>query len=124
MIMTNYSDELITVVIGDIMLDKYVYGTVDRVSPESCCPILKETSCEYQLGGAANVAKQLKRMGNNVAVIGIVGKDENGEITRNLLAQEKIDASFLFCYDTVTICKTRYIMCTLTANRCHDTTLW
>ena len=49
-----------TIVIGDLMLDKYVFGIVERVSPESGCPILKQTTCEYQLGGAANVAKQLK----------------------------------------------------------------
>ncbi len=107
--MSNQNNEPLTVVIGDVMLDKYVYGTVERVSPESCCPILKETSCEYQLGGAANVAKQLRRMGANVVLIGIVGKDNNGERIRQLLTQEKIDISFLFNYDTVTICKTRYI---------------
>ena len=45
-----------TIVIGDLMLDKYVFGIVERVSPESGCPILKQTTCEYQLGGAANVA--------------------------------------------------------------------
>lgn len=48
-----------TIVIGDLMLDQYVFGIVERVSPESGCPILKQTTCEYQLGGAANVAKQL-----------------------------------------------------------------
>ena len=39
-----------TIVIGDLMLDKYVFGIVERVSPESGCPILKQTTCEYQLG--------------------------------------------------------------------------
>ena len=48
-----------TIVIGDLMLDQYVFGIVERVSPESGCPILKQTTCEYQLGGAASVAKQL-----------------------------------------------------------------
>ena len=109
MIMDNKTEELLTVVIGDVMLDKYVYGTVERVSPESCCPILKETSCKYQLGGAANVAKQLKRMGSNVVLQGIIGTDENGGLIRKILEQEGIDSSSLVCYDTVTTCKTRYI---------------
>ena len=69
-----------TIVIGDLMLDKYVFGIVERVSPESGCPILKQTTCEYQLGGAANVAKQLKRLGANVILFGIIGNDENGKM--------------------------------------------
>lgn len=63
-----------TIVIGDLMLDKYVFGIVERVSPESGCPILKQTTCEYQLGGAANVAKQLKRLGANVILYNEVTK--------------------------------------------------
>lgn len=105
----NKNNILQTVVIGDIMLDKYVYGTVERVSPESCCPILKETSYDYQLGGAANVAKQLKRLGEDVILIGIIGSDQNGEHVKAILKQENINCSFLVSTGAITICKTRYI---------------
>ena len=109
MIPRDDKEDIFTLVIGDIMLDKYVHGVVERVSPESCCPILKEKSCEYQLGGAANVAKHLKRMGENVMLVGVIGHDDNGRRIRNLLEYEHIDISFMFTYDTTTTCKTRYI---------------
>lgn len=83
-----------TIVIGDLMLDKYVFGIVERVSPESGCPILKQTTCEYQLGGAANVAKQLKRLGANVILFGIIGNDENGKMFKKLLKQEGLEVDF------------------------------
>lgn len=98
-----------TIVIGDLMLDKYVFGIVERVSPESGCPILKQTTCEYQLGGAANVAKQLKRLGANVILFGIIGNDENGKMFKKLLKQEGLEVDFLSTYNTDTTCKTRFV---------------
>lgn len=98
-----------TIVIGDLMLDQYVFGIVERVSPESGCPILKQTTCEYQLGGAANVAKQLKRLGANVILFGIIGNDENGKMFKKLLKQEGLEVDFLSTYNTDTTCKTRFV---------------
>ncbi|MBU9899310.1 D-glycero-beta-D-manno-heptose 1-phosphate adenylyltransferase [Prevotella stercorea] len=98
-----------TIVIGDLMLDKYVFGIVERVSPESGCPILKQTTCEYQLGGAANVAKQLKRLGANVILFGIIGNDENGKMFKKILKQEGLEVDFLSTYNTDTTCKTRFV---------------
>lgn len=98
-----------TIVIGDLMLDKYVFGIVERVSPESGCPILRQTTCDYQLGGAANVAKQLKRLGANVILFGIIGNDENGRKFKKLLKQEGLEVDFLSTYNIDTTCKTRFV---------------
>ena len=98
-----------TIVIGDLMLDKYVFGIVERVSPESGCPILRQTTCDYQLGGAANVAKQLKRLGANVILFGIIGNDENGRMFKKLLKQEGLEVDFLSTYNIDTTCKTRFV---------------
>ena len=67
------------VVIGDIILDRYVYGEVTRTSPEAAIPILEESLIENRLGGAANVAKCIKYMGEDtvdVRLMGVVGTDD------------------------------------------------
>lgn len=97
------------IVIGDIMLDEYIFGDVNRVSPESCCPVLLETHRSYQLGGAANVARQLKELGSNVKLIGIIGSDGVGKKITNLLHKAQIDCTGVFVHDIVTTCKKRYV---------------
>ena len=57
------------------MLDRYLYGTVDRVSPEAPVPVLKPNKEEIRLGGAANVALNLSSLGSKVNLVGISGKD-------------------------------------------------
>ncbi len=105
--MSNGQETII--VIGDIMLDEYIFGDVNRVSPESCCPILLETHRSYQLGGAANVAKQLVELGSNVRLVGVIGTDNAGEKVTNLLHKAHIDCSGVFVHNIVTTCKSRYI---------------
>lgn len=97
------------IVIGDIMMDEYIYGDVDRVSPESCCPILHENKRSFQLGGAANVAFQLRRLGAEVSLVGIVGDDKIGNQVLALLKKERIDCSNVFIHKVRTTCKSRYI---------------
>ena len=97
------------IVIGDIMMDEYIYGDVNRVSPESCCPILYEKKRSYQLGGAANVAFQLKRLGAMVSLVGIVGDDKIGKQVLDLLKRERIDCSNVFIHKVKTTCKSRFI---------------
>jgi D-beta-D-heptose 7-phosphate kinase/D-beta-D-heptose 1-phosphate adenosyltransferase len=96
-------------VIGDIMMDEYIYGDVDRVSPESCCPVLHERKRSFQLGGAANVAFQLKRLGAEVSLVGIVGDDKMGKQILAMLKKERIDCSIVFAHKVRTTCKSRYI---------------
>lgn len=98
-----------TLVLGDVMLDEYVYGTVDRLSPESGCPVLLYGRCENQLGGAANVARQISRLGRQVRIAALTGRDHAGATIRELLQQEHIDSSLLFHHDMQTTVKRRYV---------------
>ena len=78
----DYSKKHI-LVIGDIILDAYVYGKVDRISQEAPVPIVLIDQKEFKPGGAANVALNLAGLGARVTLMGIVGKDENHEHLRN-----------------------------------------
>jgi len=69
-------------VVGDLMLDEYVWGSVERISPEAPVPVLSVTSEEFTLGGAGNVAKNLAVLGVQVAVAGVVGKGSQGRKLR------------------------------------------
>lgn len=72
-------------VIGDLILDKYVWGEVNRTSPEAPVPIVLARSEQYVPGGAANVVSNLRAMGASVTVMGIVGKDDHGNQLIQLL---------------------------------------
>lgn len=78
-------------VIGDIMLDQYTYGEVDRISPEAPVPILKKTHDKFAVGGAGNVACNLARLGANVMVCGVVGSDHYKDMIFSMFSDEKID---------------------------------
>src|SRR5215210_8611404 len=81
-------------VIGDIMLDTYWWGSVDRISPEGPVPIVAVTKKEWRIGGAGNVALNVRAMGADVAVLSVIGKDEEGEQLKNLFHDNKIDTRF------------------------------
>lgn len=66
-------------VVGDLIVDEYIWGTVDRVSPEAPVPVVKMRSRSLRWGGAANVANNLRTMGARVLVAGVVGKDREGK---------------------------------------------
>jgi D-glycero-beta-D-manno-heptose-7-phosphate kinase len=78
-------------VIGDLMLDEFVWGKVGRISPEAPVPVVEVTGESFYPGGAANVARNLREFIDNVAVIGLVGSDRGGRQLRELLAEQKID---------------------------------
>jgi rfaE bifunctional protein kinase chain/domain len=78
-------------VVGDLMLDRFIWGEVERLSPEAPVPILRVVSEKSSLGGAANVIHNVRSLGGQVTACGIVGKDEAGK--RILAALEKIGAS-------------------------------
>ena len=97
-------------VIGDLMLDEFVWGKVGRISPEAPVPVVEVTGESFYAGGAANVARNLREFVDHVAVIGMLGKDRSGRQLRKLLAEQNIDTSNSieeesFC----TIVKTRII---------------
>ena len=69
-------------VVGDLMLDEYVTGTVERISPEAPVPVVCAQATEHRLGGAANVARQVAALGARVSLAGICGADAAGDGAR------------------------------------------
>src|SRR5688572_8522531 len=81
------------VLVGDLMLDRYLHGNVERLSPEAPVPVLHYEKEELRLGGAGNVAACLAKLGASVKVIGVVGDDEFGKRVRQMLEDCGADAS-------------------------------
>ncbi len=98
-------------VVGDVMLDTYVRGTVDRISPEAPVQVLNwNGEPEYALGGAANVACNLTALGCEVHLMGTAGNDSEGDKLRELLDEEKVNTDALVtCQERPTTHKTRII---------------
>ncbi|MFH1575440.1 MAG: D-glycero-beta-D-manno-heptose-7-phosphate kinase [Candidatus Nealsonbacteria bacterium] len=95
--MENYSNILQkfknpkVLVVGDLMLDEYLLGNVDRISPEAPIPVLDVKEINFRLGGAANTAYNIKSLGDNVFLAGVVGSDEKGGILKKILAERGIN---------------------------------
>lgn len=83
------------VVVGDLMLDVYSFGSVERISPEAPVPVVKIERVEYRVGGAANVANNVKTLGAKVFLAGILGDDYEGDILLDLLSKGGIDLSLV-----------------------------
>lgn len=79
-------------VIGDLMLDSYLIGKVDRISPEAPVPVVQVKSKSHHLGGAANVALNLKALGINPILFSVVGKDEAAETVLQLMKKAQLPA--------------------------------
>lgn len=94
MVKYNFSD-LNVLIIGDIMLDYYLFGQINRISSEAPVPIVDIESDEYKLGGAANVALNLKGLGANPTLVSVVGDDENGKRIISLLKDEQINSKYI-----------------------------
>jgi rfaE bifunctional protein kinase chain/domain len=77
-------------VVGDIMLDRYWFGDVNRISPEAPVPIVRVESREERLGGAANVARNAVALGVETGLLGVVGKDEASSIIDQLIEKSGI----------------------------------
>ena len=108
-ILDRASSRRITV-IGDLMLDEFVWGKVGRISPEAPVPVVEVTGESFYPGGAANVARNLREFVDRVAIIGLLGKDRSGEQLRELLSEQKIDTLNAVAEATFhTIVKTRII---------------
>lgn len=82
-------------VVGDLMVDRYYWGAVRRVSPEAPVPVVEVDSESVRLGGAANVANNIIALGGKPVVIGLVGDDHVGEVLRELVHEAGFDGSGL-----------------------------
>ena len=97
-------------VVGDLMLDEFIWGNVSRISPEAPVPIVNVTGESYYPGGAANVARNLKEFTGHVAIMGLAGKDAAGDLLVGLLTEAGIDTAAVQCAPALeTIRKTRVI---------------
>ncbi|HKB43658.1 MAG TPA: bifunctional ADP-heptose synthase, partial [Chitinophagaceae bacterium] len=97
-------------VIGDVMLDTYMWGQVDRISPEAPVPVVSLHHKEYRIGGAGNVALNCQSLGANVSVLSVTGDDSEAIILHELLESYCIDTSYLIkSTDRITTNKTRII---------------
>jgi len=75
--------------IGDLILDQYVYGNVERMSPEAPVPILSINEENFQLGGVGNVARNISSLGGKATIIGRIGKDSSSKYIEKLIKKEK-----------------------------------
>ncbi|MCC6193815.1 MAG: D-glycero-beta-D-manno-heptose-7-phosphate kinase [Burkholderiales bacterium] len=82
-------------VVGDVMLDRYWFGEVERISPEAPVPVVKIARSEERPGGAANVARNAAALGAQATLLSVVGADEPGAALAKLLAGERVKASLL-----------------------------
>jgi D-beta-D-heptose 7-phosphate kinase/D-beta-D-heptose 1-phosphate adenosyltransferase len=97
------------VVVGDAMLDVYLRGDVERISPEAPVPVVRVTERRHALGGAANVANNVVALGAQCELVAAIGADRGGEILRSMLREIDADGSALVEVDRPTTTKTRVV---------------
>lgn len=106
----NKFQETKILVVGDLMLDEYLVGNVDRISPEAPIPILDVKKTFYTPGGAANTAYNIKSLGGQVVLAGVVGPDEKGSLLKSLLAEKGINIEAMVVdSQRITTLKTRVV---------------
>ncbi len=97
-------------VIGDVMLDTYWWGHVERISPEAPVPVVLMDKRELRIGGAGNVALNLVSLGAVTSIFSVIGEDEAGKSLDSLMTEQGIDTSYIICSKTrQTTDKTRII---------------
>lgn len=79
-------------VVGDVMIDRYIWGKVNRISPEAPVPVVEVESESHRLGGAANVAANIASLGATALLVGVVGDDADGRMFREILVQQNASA--------------------------------
>jgi rfaE bifunctional protein kinase chain/domain len=96
-------------IIGDVMVDSYIWGKVDRISPEAPVPVVAVQRKENRLGGAANVALNVKALGANSVLTAVIGNDLEGDTFLKLLDQEGLSSEGIMRLDRPTTVKTRVL---------------
>ena len=96
--------------IGDLMVDRYVYGEVARISPEAPIPVLRKTSDQTMLGGVGNVARNVVSMGGQAELVGLIGDDAAASEALALVgAAAGLESQLVTCKDRPTTIKTRFV---------------
>lgn len=96
-------------VIGDVMLDRYMSGDTSRISPEAPVPVVRIRRTEERVGGAGNVALNIKSLGGEATLLGIVGADPEAEVLKNLLVQSGVTCEFSVAPKKATLTKLRIL---------------
>ncbi len=97
-------------IMGDLMLDNYVFGSVDRISPEAPVPVVSVNATESRCGGAANVAANIRSLGASPYLFSVIGDDHDGDILMQQLKKSGIDTKYLLrTSDRITTTKTRIL---------------
>jgi rfaE bifunctional protein kinase chain/domain len=106
----DYFSKVKILVVGDVMLDKYLCGEVDRISPEAPVPVVRLTDTNLVAGGAANVAANIAGLGATAFLVGITGSDDEGDLFPKVLDNSGISGKYLVKSDErPTTVKTRII---------------
>ncbi len=106
----DFLDRVSILIVGDVMLDRYLWGDIRRISPEAPVPIVEVHRETHTAGGAANVANNLAALGVRCELFGLVGNDTNGVELQALLRQQKVTFDpRLACAKSPTITKTRIV---------------
>ena len=101
---------VVVLCIGDVMLDRFVHGEIERISPEAPIPIIRLTRTEEMLGGAGNVAHNIATLGGQALLLGLVGDDGSGDTLQRLGTHiPGIEPHYVRTGHRPTICKTRFI---------------
>lgn len=96
-------------VVGDVMLDRYWFGDVNRISPEAPVPVVRVVNSEERLGGAANVARNAAALGARTSLLGVVGQDEAGDTVERMVSELRIGSFLTRDASISTIVKLRVI---------------
>lgn len=105
----NHLSDARVLVVGDVMLDRYYQGDTQRISPEAPVPVVRVNKIEDKAGGAANVARNIAHLDARVGLLGLIGRDSNGESLKAILAQDGIASELLEQDAQPTIAKMRVI---------------
>lgn len=103
-------NNLTCLIIGDVMVDAYIWGDVNRISPEAPVPVFEAKKRENRLGGAANVALNIQALGAKPILCGIIGKDVKGKVFEDVLQEHNLsNQGIIVSPERLTTCKTRII---------------
>lgn len=114
--MTFYSETLKprlqqarVLVVGDVMLDRYWFGDVSRISPEAPVPVAKIEKTEHRAGGAANVARNVAALGGQAVLLSVIGDDEAGDCLNALMAEHGVETVLIRDQNIATTVKLRVV---------------
>src|SRR5215813_9701823 len=107
-ILNHFSGKTI-IVVGDVMLDEFIWGRVARISPEAPVPVVEVLRETYRVGGAGNVAANIASLDGKAVLIGVVGIDSPADRLVASMSEARIDAGGLFRTNRPTTVKTRII---------------